>query len=65
MYLYIMKKSESFVNNFKTVNIEITTNVDDESMKSMTPPTASFMDFFNTRKNLISEDDIPEKNDKK
>jgi hypothetical protein len=60
-----MKKSESFVNNFKTVNIEITTNVDDESMKSMTPPTTSFMDFFNIRKNSISEDDIPEKKDKK
>jgi hypothetical protein len=31
----------------------------------MTPPTRSFMDFFNIRKNSISEDDIPEKKDKK
>ena len=57
-----MKKSESFVNNFKTVNIEITTNVDDELIKSMTPPTTSFMDFFNIRKNSISEDEPPETN---
>ena len=52
-----MKKSASFINNFKTVNIEITTNVDDELIKSMTPPTRSFMDFFNIRKNPISEDE--------
>jgi hypothetical protein len=57
-----MKKSESFVNNFKIVNIEMTTNVDDELIKSMTPPTTSFMDFFNLRKNSISEDDPPETN---
>jgi|LauGreSBDMM110SN_4_FD.fasta_scaffold24617_2 hypothetical protein len=57
-----MKKSESFVNNFKTVNIEITTNVDDELIKSMTPPTTSFMDFFNIRKYSISEEEPPETN---
>jgi hypothetical protein len=57
-----MKKSESFINNFKTVNIEITTNVDDELIKSMTPPTTSFMDFFNLRKNSISEEEIPQTN---
>jgi hypothetical protein len=57
-----MKKSESFVNNFKIVNIEMTTNVDDELIKSMTPPTTSFMDFFNIRKKSISEDEPPETN---
>ena len=61
-----MKRSESFVNNFKTVNIEMTTNVDDELIESISPPKTSFMDFFNIQKNPISEDDISEKNkDKK
>lgn len=61
-----MKRSESFVNNFKTVNIEMMTNVDDEIIKSMSPPKTSFMDFLNIQKKPISEDDIPEKNrDKK
>lgn len=61
-----MKRSESFVNNFKTVNIKMTTNVDDELIESISPPKTSFMDFFNIQKNPISEDDISEKNkDKK
>jgi len=49
-------------NNFKTVNIKITTNVDDELIKSMTPPTTSFMDFSNIRKNSVSEEEIPQTN---
>jgi len=57
-----MKSSESFVNNFKTINIEMTTNVDNELIESISPPKTSFMDFFNIQKKSISEDDIPEKN---
>jgi hypothetical protein len=53
-----MKRTDSFINGFQKIDIQLTTNVDDTIMKSLTPPTPSFlMDFF-SRKN--TEDDKPE-----
>jgi hypothetical protein len=57
-----MKRTDSFLHGFQKIDIQLTTNVDDNIMKALTPPTPSFlMDWFSTRKNLMSEeDDKPE-----
>jgi hypothetical protein len=46
-----MKRSESFVNNFKTVNIEMMTNVDDEIIKSMSHQRQVLWIFLTFKKN--------------
>lgn len=57
-----MKRTDSFIHGFQRIDIQLTTNVDDTLMKSLTPPTPSFlMDWFTNRKNSMSEeDDKPE-----
>ena len=53
-----MKRTDSFVHDFKIVNIAVTTNVDDDLIKSITPPKPSFfMNYFSVRKPSISEDE--------
>jgi hypothetical protein len=48
-----MKRTDSFIHDFKIVKIEITTNVDDSIMKSLTPPNQSFLlDYFFTPLNI-------------
>jgi len=49
-----MKRTDSFVEGFKIVNIEMITNVDDEMIKSISPPKTSTIDYF--MKNLESEE---------
>ena len=49
-----MKRTNSFIEGFKIVNIEITTNIDDEMIKSISPPKTSTFDYF--MKNVESEE---------
>ena len=49
-----MKRTDSFVEGFKIVSIKMITNVDDEMIKSITPPQPSAFDYF--MKNLESEE---------
>ena len=62
IYVYpIMKRTDSFIHGFQKIDIQLTTNVDDKIMKSLTPPTPGFlMDYFSSRKNAISEDGKPQ-----
>jgi hypothetical protein len=56
-----MKRTNSFIHDFKTIKIEMTTNVDDNIIKSLTPPKPNFlMDYFMNRKESISEYETPE-----
>jgi hypothetical protein len=57
-----MKRTDSFLHGFQKIDIQLTTNVDDNIMKALTPPTPSFLiDWFSHRKNSMSEeDDKPE-----
>jgi hypothetical protein len=52
-----MKRTNSFVHDFNTVKYELTTNVDDNMIKSMTPPTPSILDYFMSRKNSMTDDE--------
>jgi hypothetical protein len=53
-----MKRTDSFIHGFQRIDIQMTTNVDDNVMKSLTPPTPSFLiELFATSKNPITEDD--------
>ena len=49
-----MKRTDSFVEGFKIVNIKMITNVDDEMIKSISPPKTSTFDYF--MKNVESEE---------
>ena len=43
----IMKRTYSFIHGFQKIDIQVTTNVDDSIMKSLTPPSPSFLlDFL-------------------
>jgi hypothetical protein len=53
-----MKRTDSFIHGFQRIDIQMTTNVDDTLMKSLTPPAPGFLvDYFSSRK---IEDDKPE-----
>jgi len=39
-----MKRSNSFVCDFKRIKYDVTSNVDDKIIKSMTPPKTNFLD---------------------
>jgi hypothetical protein len=53
-----MKRTDSFIHGFQRIDIQMTTNVDDNVMKSLTPPTYSFLiELFGTSKNSITEED--------
>lgn len=55
-----MKRTDSFIHGFQRIEIQMTTNVDDNVMKSLTPPTTSFlMELFGS-KNSIEEEDKPD-----
>jgi hypothetical protein len=59
-----MKRTDSFIHDYKIVKIELTTNVDDDLIKSFTQ--SFFMDYFSTRKRCMTEDDVsvlPEKSE--
>lgn len=51
-----MKRTDSFIHDFKIVKIELTTNVDDHLIKSLTQ--SFFMDYFSTTKRCMTEGDI-------
>lgn len=54
-----MKRTDSFVHDFKMIQFEITSNIDDRYMKSITPPKQSFLlDYFSNIKPSISSDNI-------
>ena len=58
-----MKRTDSFVYDFKMIQFEITSNIDDKYMKSITPPTQSFLlDYFSNRKPAFSSDNTIEPN---
>ena len=54
-----MKRTESFIHDFKTVKIELITNIDDTIMKSLTPPKQSFLldSFFTSMSSKVVIDD--------
>ena len=54
-----MKRTNSFIHGFQRIDIQMTTNVDDNIMRALTPPTPSFLlDLFgSSRKNSIMEED--------
>lgn len=57
-----MKRTDSFIHDFKFVNIDITTNIDDNTMKSLTPPTVGFLDYYmnNQTDNSVSKSASPQ-----
>jgi hypothetical protein len=58
-----MKRRESFIHDFKTVNITMTSNIDDNYLKSITPPKTSFlMEYFSTKEKSITQDEKIEPN---
>jgi len=58
-----MKRTDSFVYDFKMIQFEITSNIDDKYMKSITPLKQSFsLDYFTNRKPAFSSDNTIEPN---
>ena len=45
VYIY-MRRRDSFVEDFQIVNIAVISNVDDDLIKSISPPKVSLLDYF-------------------